>query len=76
MEHNFIQNFMTLIHKVNYQIMLKVMWKTTSLRNQEMETRKAVGKKKSMKLIISFEEMNKTGKLLTRQTKKREHSNK
>lgn len=45
MEHNFIQNFMTLIHKVNYQIMLKVMWKTTSLRNQEMETRKAVGKK-------------------------------
>lgn len=52
------------------------MWKTTSLRNQEMETRKTVGKKKSMKLIISFEEMNKTGKLLTRQTKKREDSNK
>lgn len=32
--------------------------------------------KKSMKLIISFEEMNKTGKLLTRQAKKREDSNK
>lgn len=61
---------MTLIHKVNYQIILKVIWKTTSLRNQEMETRKTVGKK-SMKLIISFEEMNKAGKLLTRQAKRR-----
>ena len=35
-----------------------------------METRKTVGKK-SMKLIISFEEMNKAGKLLTRQAKRR-----
>lgn len=34
--------------------MLKVMWKTTSLRNQEMETRKAVGKKNQQ--LISFEE--------------------
>ena len=64
---------MTLIHKVNYQIILKVIWKTTSLRNQEMETRKTVGKKINE---ISFEEMNKAGKLLTRQAKKREDSNK
>ena len=64
---------MTLIHKVNYQIILKVIWKTTSLRNQEMETRKTVGKKINE---ISFEEMNKAGKLLTRQAKKREDLNK
>ena len=38
-----------------------------------METRKTVGKKINE---ISFEEMNKAGKLLTRQAKKREDLNK